>query len=123
MKKFGVEDNCVVVHGVAPAVCNNLPKPDCIFIGGSSGVLNELLELSWSVLKTVGKLVVSAVTNESQQIIDDWRQKAQEAQVPVEWIELSIQKTIASDQSIRELAPVQILSLVKPRNMTTQLVT
>ena len=112
----------MVVHGVAPAVCGGLPKPNCIFIGGSSGALNELLELSWSVLEVGGKLVVSAVTTESQQVIDDWRQKAQETQVTAEWIELSIRKTIASDRSIRELAPVQILSLVKPGNMTTQLV-
>jgi len=121
-EKFGVEDNCMVVHGVAPAVCGGLPKPNCIFIGGSSGALNELLELSWSVLEVGGKLVVSAVTTESQQVIDDWRPKAQETQVTAEWIELSIRKTIASDRSIRELAPVQILSLVKPGNMTTQLV-
>ena len=36
--------NVAVVHGMAPGVLSALPKPDCVFIGGSAGNLSEIVD-------------------------------------------------------------------------------
>ena len=38
-------DNLVVVHGTAPEACKDLPAPDFAFIGGSSGNMEQIVEL------------------------------------------------------------------------------
>ncbi len=43
-RKFAVS-NVTVVEGGAPEVLEELPAPDCVFIGGSKGHLEEILEV------------------------------------------------------------------------------
>jgi precorrin-6Y C5,15-methyltransferase (decarboxylating) len=62
----------VVVHGTAPAALPDLPTPDAVFVGG--GVTAEVLDTCWSALASAGRLVVHAVTMETEMIItDQWR--------------------------------------------------
>ena len=42
-RKF-VTDNVVVIHGKAPEAIENLPMPDCVFIGGSTGNIRSIIE-------------------------------------------------------------------------------
>lgn len=42
-RKF-VIDNVVVIHGKAPEAIENLPMPDCVFIGGSTGNIRSIIE-------------------------------------------------------------------------------
>lgn len=37
-------DNVVVIHGKAPEAIENLPMPDCVFIGGSTGNIRSIIE-------------------------------------------------------------------------------
>jgi precorrin-6B C5,15-methyltransferase / cobalt-precorrin-6B C5,C15-methyltransferase len=61
-----------VVHGDAPAVLASLPRPNAIFVGG--GGTSETLDASWVALQPDGRLVVHAVTQETEMIvIDFWR--------------------------------------------------
>jgi precorrin-6B C5,15-methyltransferase / cobalt-precorrin-6B C5,C15-methyltransferase len=61
-----------VLHGAAPAVLASLPRPDAVFVGG--GATHETLEQSWSALRPGGRLVVHAVTQETEMImIDCWK--------------------------------------------------
>jgi precorrin-6Y C5,15-methyltransferase (decarboxylating) len=61
-----------VVHGVAPAALVDLPAPDAVFVGG--GATAELLDLAWSALRPGGRLVVHAVTVETEMIItENWQ--------------------------------------------------
>ena len=46
----------------------SLPQPDAVFIGGGV-TADRLLELCWSALRPGGRLVVNAVTIESEQIV------------------------------------------------------
>ena len=117
-EKFGVVDNCLVTQGIAPNICAELPNPDCIFVGGSSGALHELLEFSWSKLGCGGKLVVSAVTADSKVVINQWLQNADALNARADWVEVSVRKTIPTG-SIRDLAPVQILSLTKNSGLSS----
>ncbi|HYP46157.1 MAG TPA: precorrin-6y C5,15-methyltransferase (decarboxylating) subunit CbiE [Propionibacteriaceae bacterium] len=53
-----------VVEGSAPAALQGLPRPDAVFVGG--GVSKETIELAWRALAGGGRLVVHAVTWESE---------------------------------------------------------
>jgi precorrin-6Y C5,15-methyltransferase (decarboxylating) len=54
-----------IVEGEAPEALAGLGQPDAIFIGGGVTSLG-LIELCWSALRAQGRLVVNAVTLESQ---------------------------------------------------------
>ncbi len=61
-----------VLHAAVPHALASLPRPDAIFVGG--GVTQETLELSWSALRLGGRLVVHAVTLDTEMImIECWQ--------------------------------------------------
>ena len=61
-----------VLHGDAAAVLASLPRPNAVFVGG--GGTAETLDASWAALLPDGRLVVHAVTQETEMIvIDFWR--------------------------------------------------
>jgi precorrin-6Y C5,15-methyltransferase (decarboxylating) len=52
-------------HGAAPDVLNGLPQPDAVFIGcGTAG--GKVIAACWAALKPSGRIVVNAVTIESE---------------------------------------------------------
>lgn len=63
-----------IVHGAAPAVLAGLPTPDAVFIGGGAHD-PALFDAAWASLRAGGRLVVNAVTIESQALLVE-RQKA-----------------------------------------------
>jgi precorrin-6B C5,15-methyltransferase / cobalt-precorrin-6B C5,C15-methyltransferase len=63
-----------LVAGDAPAVLDGLPQPDAIFIGGGA-TTEGLFEACWEVLHFGGRLVVNAVTLESEQKVLQWHQQ------------------------------------------------
>ena len=56
-----------LIDGYAPNALNNLESPDAIFIGG--GLSIATFEACWVALRPLGRLVVNAVTLESEQIL------------------------------------------------------
>jgi len=64
-QKFGVP-NLQPVAGAAPAALLPLPRPDRVFVGGSGAALGEILRYTAQVLRPGGRLVLSAVTLETQ---------------------------------------------------------
>ena len=61
-----------VWHGEAPDVFAELPRPQAIFVGG--GATADLLARAWAALEVGGRLVVHAVTHETELILSDaWR--------------------------------------------------
>jgi len=63
IKKFDVK-NITPLKGTAPSDIPNL-KYDGIFIGGSGGNIEELVKLSFDLLKPGGKLVMNFITIEN----------------------------------------------------------
>jgi precorrin-6Y C5,15-methyltransferase (decarboxylating) len=61
---FGVH-NLAAVHGMAPAVFNELPAPDAIFIGGTGHEIARLLEAAYKALRPGGRLVANVATLET----------------------------------------------------------
>lgn len=62
-EKFGVT-NLTVVPGLAPEALENLPAPDRVFIGGSGGNLQEILQICLHKNPNV-RVVLTAVTVET----------------------------------------------------------
>lgn len=54
---FGLR-NLTAIHGMAPAVFDGLPAPDCIFVGGLGKEVARLLEAAFAALRPAGRLVV-----------------------------------------------------------------
>jgi precorrin-6Y C5,15-methyltransferase (decarboxylating) len=105
---FGVPE-LEIVAGEAPAALGNLPQPNAIFIGG--GVTGEsVLETCWNALGEGGRLVVNAVTIESELKVLQWHDR-----YGGELIRIGIQRVgaIGSFQGWKPLAPVTQWAVVK----------
>jgi precorrin-6Y C5,15-methyltransferase (decarboxylating) len=61
LKKF-VARNVMLIEAFAPEGLENLPNPDRVFIGGSGGMLEEIIEEVSRRLKPEGVIVLNAVT-------------------------------------------------------------
>jgi precorrin-6B C5,15-methyltransferase / cobalt-precorrin-6B C5,C15-methyltransferase len=98
-----------LVRGVAPAVLADLPTPDAIFIGG--GVTAPgLLDTCWLALRSGGRLVVNAVTIESELQLLQWHR-----QVGGELTRIAIHRTqnIGDFLGWKPLHPITQLVAVK----------
>lgn len=62
-EKFGVE-NITVIPGKAPDTMRGLRKPDRVFVGGSGGNLDEILDLALE-LNPEGKIVINVIALET----------------------------------------------------------
>lgn len=105
---FGVSE-LKIVDGEAPVALANLPQPNAIFIGG--GVTAEaVLETCWNALGEGGRLVVNAVTIESEFKVLQWHSLH-----GGELIRIGIQRigAIGSFQGWKPLAPVTQWAVVK----------
>lgn len=63
-----------VCVGRAPEVLKDLDAPDAVFIGGGLTV-QGVVETCWDALKPGGRLVVNAVTLESEAVVASWYSK------------------------------------------------
>jgi precorrin-6Y C5,15-methyltransferase (decarboxylating) len=75
------------VLGVAPAALAGLPRPDAVFVGG--GASKAVLDAVWAALPPGGRLVVHAVTQETELIVSaGWRRYGGElTRIAVEHLE------------------------------------
>ena len=109
-ERFGVVANLHLVAGRAPAALAALPDPHAVFIGGSSGSLCELLDVVWTRLQPGGRLVASAVTEDSRVELH-----AFVGGRAAEWTELSIARgeSLAGQRIMRPYLPVLLMKLDK----------
>jgi precorrin-6Y C5,15-methyltransferase (decarboxylating) len=111
-ERFGVLNNLHIIAGHAPEALVDLPNPDAVFIGGSKGKLDDLLETGWQRLPPGGRLVASAVTEDSK--MDLYRFAGER---PAYWTELSVARgdCLAGQRVLRPYLPVLLMRLEKPR--------
>lgn len=64
----------VIVNAAAPAALADLENPDAVFVGGGVTV-DGVLEACWAALKPGGRLVVNAVTIESETLVVAWQRR------------------------------------------------
>ena len=80
-EKFGVQDNLTIICAQAPQALDELPDPDVIFVGGSGGELPAILDKCWHRLALGGRLVASAVTENSKQILHQFADFVNDAEI------------------------------------------
>ncbi|MGA8209690.1 MAG: cobalamin biosynthesis bifunctional protein CbiET, partial [Nocardioidaceae bacterium] len=60
-----------VREGTAPEALEGLPAPDAVFVGGGAGAPGVLAG-AWEALRPGGRLVVHAVTLETEAVVTSW---------------------------------------------------
>ncbi len=98
-------DNVKALNGKAPAVLSDLPNPDRVFIGGSGGNLESILELCSQKLLPQGLLVIALATIEHCYETLEWIKKNQ-------WHYNLLQLQISRSSSIANLTRMSPLNPV-----------
>lgn len=110
--------NLISVHGLAPDILRDLPNPDRIFVGGSSGKLTSILQTCQSRLAPGGILVVALATLESLSESLDWiKTEALDRQGwEYRFLQAQLSRSIPVGSLTRwtPLNPVTFMTLTKP---------
>ncbi|WP_260260309.1 precorrin-6y C5,15-methyltransferase (decarboxylating) subunit CbiE [Vibrio intestinalis] len=100
-------DNVKIVHGKAPEFLHSFSRPNGVFIGGSRGEMSAILSTSWEALLDKGRIVVSAVTLETQQQVQQWAEQNQ-LQYQLQVINISNAQPLAGYQRLQADNPVYL---------------
>ncbi|WP_078412754.1 precorrin-6y C5,15-methyltransferase (decarboxylating) subunit CbiE [Priestia abyssalis] len=107
MVKFRVD--ATLVHGKAPDGLAEFPEPDAIFIGGTAGGMEQILDICCSKLKTDGRIVLNAVTIENLvQAVEAF--KAREFETDITLAQISRSKPILNLTRFDALNPIYIIT-------------
>ncbi|MGP3937638.1 precorrin-6y C5,15-methyltransferase (decarboxylating) subunit CbiE [Nonomuraea sp. KM88] len=98
-----------VVEGKAPAALDGLPAPDAVFVGGGA-TAPGLLDRCWAALRPGGRLVVNAVTLESEAVVAGWY-----ARLGGDLVRLAVQRAspVGSFTGWRAAMPVTVWSVTR----------
>jgi precorrin-6Y C5,15-methyltransferase (decarboxylating) len=111
LKKF-VARNVKLIEGDAPAVLEDLPDPDRVFIGGSGGMLEEVIETVDRRIKPEGLIVLNAVTintlTKSVEFLEDHGYA-----VEVTCVNIAKTKPLSEYKLLEAQNPVYIISAAK----------
>jgi len=99
-----------LVEGEAPGALTGLPEPDAIFIGGGV-TAPDMLDTCWSHLKKDGRMVVNAVTIQSEATLVGWR-----ALHGGELTRIGVAhaQPLGAFDTWRQALPITLLHVVKP---------
>lgn len=115
-QRFGLTDNLNIVQGRAPAALDDLPVANKVFIGGSEGELQNLLDRVWAMLPESGLLVASAVTDNTLKQLTEFSQRLKINQL--ESIQLVVSRGIFSESGMNYKAkhPVTLFKFIRQDN-------
>ncbi len=106
-------DNITVIEGRAPEALAGLEAPDAVFVGGSKGSMQEIIDVAFERLKSGGRLVVNAVTLEnSAESYQAFRNKGLLPEVTL--VQISRAESLAHYMRFEAMNPIQILTVEKP---------
>lgn len=106
-------DNVRVIAGRAPEALTGLEAPDAVFIGGSKGSMEEIIDVVMDRLQPGGRLVVNAITLEN--VAETYQTFRHRGVVPdVTLLQVSRAEPLAQYLRYESLNPIQIFSVEKP---------
>lgn len=106
-------DNVRVIAGRAPMALADLEAPDAVFIGGSKGSMEEIIEVVMDRLQPGGRLVVNAITLEN--VAETYQTFRKRGLVPdVTLLQVSRAEPLAHYLRYESLNPIQIFAVEKP---------
>ncbi|MDQ0246598.1 precorrin-6Y C5,15-methyltransferase (decarboxylating) [Bacillus fengqiuensis] len=107
MAKFRVD--ATLVHGKAPDGLEDFPAPDAIFIGGTAGGMEQILDICCSKLKEKGRIVLNAVTIENLvQAVEAFKSRGFETDIML--AQISRSKPILNLTRFDALNPIYIIT-------------
>jgi len=107
-------DNVRVIAGRAPEALSDLEVPDAVFIGGSKGSIEAIIDAVLGRLKPGGRLVVNAITLENA--ADAYQAFRRRGLVPeVTLLQVARAEPLAHYLRYEALNPIQIFAVEKPR--------
>jgi precorrin-6Y C5,15-methyltransferase (decarboxylating) len=98
-----------IITGSAPDALANLEAPDAIFIGGGATAPGTI-QTCWAALRSGGRLVVNAVTLDSEALLADWYRR-----LGGDLVRVSVNRAspLGSFTGWRALTPVMTWTVVK----------
>ena len=106
-------DNVRVIAGRAPEALATLEAPDAVFVGGSKGSMDAIIEASFAALRPGGRLVVNAVTLENVgEAYASFRARSLDPEVTL--VQISRGEPLARYLRYEALNPIHILAVEKP---------
>lgn len=106
-------DNVRVIAGRAPEALTGLEAPDAVFIGGSKGSMEEVIDVAMDRLQPGGRLVVNAITLENA--AETYQTFRKRGLVPdVTLLQVSRAEPLAQYLRYEALNPIQIFAVEKP---------
>jgi precorrin-6Y C5,15-methyltransferase (decarboxylating) len=107
-------DNVRVIAGRAPEALSDLEVPDAVFVGGSKGSMEAIIDAVLARLKPGGRLVVNAITLENA--ADAYQAFRRRGLVPeVTLLQVARAEPLAHYLRYEALNPIQIFAVEKPR--------
>jgi len=107
VQRFG-GTNLHLVDGEAPGVLVALPDPDAVFVGGTGGHLEPVLELSLLRLRPAGRLVLNLATLQSLHTVSAFLGNRG---VPYDMAQISVARGVSLGEATR-LAPLNPVFIV-----------
>ena len=111
LQKFNTR-NVVLIEGGAPDCLDELPDPDCVFIGGSGGNLWEILDTVDQRLAVGGRIVLNASTLDTLTSANEYFGNAG-YQVEVVTVNIARTRPHSNYKMFEAYDPVYILTAVK----------
>jgi precorrin-6Y C5,15-methyltransferase (decarboxylating) len=106
-------DNVDVIAGRAPEALAGLDDPDAVFVGGSKGSMEEIIDVALARLKPGGRLVVNAITLENAgEAYQSFRRRDLVPDVTL--LQVSRGEPLARYLRYEALNPIQIFAVTKP---------
>ncbi len=106
-------DNVRVIEGRAPEALAGLEAPDAVFVGGSKGSMDAIVDAALAALRPGGRLVVNAVTLENvAEAYAAFRSRALDPQVTL--VQISRGVPLARYQRYEALNPIHVMVVEKP---------
>jgi precorrin-6Y C5,15-methyltransferase (decarboxylating) len=106
-------DNVRVIEGRAPDALASLEAPDAVFVGGSKGSMDAIVEASLTALRPGGRLVINAVTLENVgEAYAALRSRSLDPDVTL--VQISRGVPLARYQRYEALNPIHIIAVEKP---------
>ena len=112
LKKFGV-DNVTLILGNAKEKISELPEADAIFIGGTGGDTQEIVQLCENKLKSGGRIVIGVILIETLYAVLQTIEKLKFDSIDITQITIGKSRKTSTGTMMLARNPVTVISATK----------